>query len=110
MVAHIFAEEGYVWEIEVVGDLLDAFLRVFQLIANIGQHRLVDQFEGTASTAFPANGGEVFRGDAELIGIPSDRPRLHLHGGELLHERLEQEIFPPISALGLCLVSGFEIG
>ena len=72
MVAHIFAEEGDVGEIEVVGYLLDAFLRVFQLIAHIGQHRLVDLVESGAATAILANGGEVFRGDAELIRIPSD--------------------------------------
>ena len=40
MTAHELAEEGDIGEIEVVGDLLDAFLRVFQLIAHIGQHRL----------------------------------------------------------------------
>ena len=40
MTAHELTEEGDIGEIEVVGDLLDAFLRVFQLIAHIGQHRL----------------------------------------------------------------------
>ena len=48
MTAHELAEEGDIGEIEVVGDLLDAFLRVFQLIAHIGQHRLVDQVESSS--------------------------------------------------------------
>ena len=50
MTAHELTEEGDIREIEVVGDLLDAFLRVFQLIAHIGQYRLVDHVESSSAT------------------------------------------------------------
>ena len=72
MMTYELTEEGDVWEIEIVGNLLDAFLRIFQLIANICLHRFVDQVKSRFTTAFPADGGKVFRGDAELIRIPSD--------------------------------------
>ena len=60
MLFHKLPEEGWIDEIEVVGYLLDALVRMFQFVFDTFYGVLVDDSQGTLPTDFLDNSGKVF--------------------------------------------------
>ena len=69
MLFHKFSEERGIDEIEAIGNLLDALVRMFQFVLDLFHGVLVDDGQGTFSADFLDNGGQVFGCVAELVGI-----------------------------------------
>ena len=69
MLFHKLPEEGRIDKIEVVGNLLDALVRMFQFVFDTFYGVLVDDGQGTLSADFLDNGGQVFGCIAKLVGI-----------------------------------------
>ena len=68
MLLEVFAQEALVSEVEVVGDLLDAFRGVFQQVAELKRHVGVDPLVGCLVADLLDDLGEILRGDAQLQG------------------------------------------
>lgn len=69
MLFHKFSEERGIDEIEAIGNLLDALVRMFQFVLDLFHGVLVDDGQRTFSADFLDNGGQVFGCVAELVGI-----------------------------------------
>ena len=69
MLFHKFPEEGRIDEIEAIGNLLDALVRMLQIVFDTFYGVRVDDGQRTLSTDFLDNGGQVFGCKAKLVGI-----------------------------------------
>ena len=102
MLLEVFAQEALVSEVEVVGDLLDAFRGVFQQVAELKRHVGVDPLVGCLVADLLDDLGEILRGDAQLqgglpdgvAGVVDERLEQALHG-------LAAEVVACVSNLGL---------
>ena len=71
MFSKVFSKKTLVGKVHFQRDFLDALRGTLELDADLSYHIAVNPFVGRALANLPHGLGKVFRGDAELLAIPT---------------------------------------
>ena len=74
MFSEVFSKETLVGKVHFLRDFLDALRGTLELNTDLSHHIAVNPFVGRALANLPHGLGKVFRGDAELLAIPTHPP------------------------------------
>ena len=80
MVLDVLAEEGWIWETEAVADLLDAQVRLLQIVADVFQNLFCNPFVGSLAGILLADGREVFGRNTKFASVGIYRMALYFTG------------------------------
>ena len=92
MLFHVFTKERGIRECEFVADLLDAEIRLPQVVTDILQHMFCNPLVGGLARILLADSSQVFGRDAQLAGISFDRMPFHIVGVQQVEEVLEVDL------------------
>ena len=104
MLFEVFSEEGLRREVQLLRNLVNALVGVFQQGLRFENHRLVDPTGGRLATHLADRRREVFRGEVELLGIETYIALLAAVLLQKAHEVVEDDAAAPLVLLLRLLV------